>query len=211
MLAKRHGPDPRRSQAVCLTENYGGALPPVEHTAIERSRSQICICHLTVARCIAPGHQRLTCETGVTVQQNPCARPAAADLDHDPRPPLQGHRCWTVALGRQHTAAADVARQIVIAAAIAVEKPALLMARRRIVRRIECRRMTMHLQSSAWIAAGLWRVASASLSSSRFNVDLPTNGVRMVDTSSQPGPMPTARAVTSYRSSASPVPAFERR
>src|SRR5439155_18550845 len=146
---------------------------------------------------LAPCHQRLASEAGITTEQNARLRPAASDPGHDPGDLLdrtgRGIDVGPPQLGRQQmTAAEDVERQVAVAVVVAVEEPAFLVAMQRIVRRIEIEndlrrwapmRLKEHVNEQRLdrrriVAHLVIPRRFKGLSSSRFSVDLPASGAQ---------------------------------
>lgn len=95
--------------------------------------------HIMDAIALAPRHQAVTGEAGIGPQDNANLRPGGADLDDDAHDLAERASravdVGTPQLGRQQMAATeDVQRQIAVAAIVAVEEPALLLAVQRVVR-----------------------------------------------------------------------------
>ena len=91
---------------------------------------------------LAPAHQGLAGEAAVGAQEDPHPRPMLADLADDPPDLLDrtgtGVDVRPPELGREQVPAAeDVERQVAVAAIVAVEEPAFLMAVQRVVGSVE--------------------------------------------------------------------------
>jgi len=98
--------------------------------------------HVVHAVRLAPCHQWLAREAGITAQQNACPGPAAADLCHDASDLLhragRGVHVRAAQLRHQQMSAAeDVERQVTVAIVVAVEELAFLIPMQWIVGGIE--------------------------------------------------------------------------